>query len=204
MGKRALGIPSVDASKRSMNQRWSSLGIGAGRRLADSVQSSPTQTLIPSTKTTPGERIRHSGHARADAPALRTSTTVAPRSSRPSDFTTQIVEWTLPVSKTDTRAKACTRSWGCLCAALPSSVCPFHLMVRYLEALRQRFTTADNQTLDPGMPPFPDHQRQVVRKTGVVNSLENVLSRLGIAVTDFSGRRRFGGHSFRVTAPDSG
>ena len=36
------------------------------------------------------------------------------------DFTTQIVEWILPVSKTDTRAKACSRSWGCLCVALPS------------------------------------------------------------------------------------
>ena len=32
MGKRALGIPLVDASKRSMNQRWSSLGVGTERR----------------------------------------------------------------------------------------------------------------------------------------------------------------------------
>ena len=64
-------------------------------------------------------------------------------------------------------------------------------MVRYLEELRQKFTTDDNHALDRGMPLFPDHQGHVVRKTGVENSLENVLSRLGIAVTDSSGRRRF-------------
>ena len=61
---------------------------------------------------------------------------------------------------------------------------------------------AQDQESDSGgdfIPLFPDHKGKVITKRGVVSSLEDVLGRLGVDVVNSGGRRRFGGHSLRVT-----
>ena len=106
------------------------------------------------------------------------------------------IAWHLPVSKTDPFAKAVTRSWGCLCEPFGIRLCPYHLMTGYLDLLFIKY--GDFANFGDGFPLFPDIEGKVVAKRGVVRGLETVLEALGCQVLDPSGRKRFGGHSFRV------
>ena len=107
------------------------------------------------------------------------------------------VAWHLPVSKTDPRAKAVSRSWGCLCRALQSGLCPYHLFAAYLDKLKNTFNGGND--LEDDFPLFPDTAGHVCQKRAIVRSLEHVLGATGHKVLDPSGRKRFGGHSFRVS-----
>jgi len=108
------------------------------------------------------------------------------------------VSWYLPVSKTDPRAKACYRNWGCLCTRLPVSQCPFHRMKNYLNKMDDFLKLPAGD--DPAVRPlFPDSKGKVAKKEGVIKGLEGVLATVGVRVRDVQGRRRFGGHSMRIS-----
>lgn len=109
----------------------------------------------------------------------------------------QVVVWALPVSKTDPKAKACTRSWGCLCTSLGAATCPYHVMKAYLKDLARHFGYVHDQ-LPAQLPLFPDAQGKVATKAAMVAAFESVLTRAGLPTRDAAGRRRFGGHSCRV------
>jgi hypothetical protein len=102
------------------------------------------------------------------------------------------VTWRLPVSKTDPQAKACSRSWGCLCAHLAQEVCPYHVFVDYRHRVREQLD------LQGSSPVFPDRKGLVVQKAAMVLGFEKVFMRAGLACRDAAGRRCFGGHSCRV------
>jgi hypothetical protein len=112
--------------------------------------------------------------------------------------TDSIAVWSLPVSKTDARAKACTRSWGCLCSSLSPGLCPFHVMKEYIFNIKDYFEKI-NINVQDDMPLFPDLHGRVSRKQGLVQAIEGVLQCTGEPLVDSSGRRRFGGHSMRVS-----
>jgi len=120
----------------------------------------------------------------------------ATRSDITIDATTNTVSWLLPVSKTDAKAKACTRSWGCLCRILGQNLCPFHRWVDYLEKIDAFFNV---DTIDKELPIFCDYLGQVIKKKEAVTAIENTMRRLGAAVEDSVGRRLYGGHSMRVS-----
>ena len=46
----------------------------------------------------------------------------------------KVVPWFLPASKTDPKAKGCTRCWGCLCSPT-QDVCLFHAALRQHQLL---------------------------------------------------------------------
>ena len=53
--------------------------------------------------------------------------------------------------------------------------------------------------LSDDLPLFPDHAGVVPKKAGVVKGMERTLGGLGFATEDGAGKRRYGGHSMRVT-----
>ena len=109
----------------------------------------------------------------------------------------KIVSWLVPVSKTDPAAKACVRSWGCLCERFGRRLCPYHRWGDYILKLERYF-------LDKGIafsgdsPVFPDSRGQVIKKVEAVSAIEACMIKLGSAVADGGGRRLYGGHSMRV------
>jgi len=111
-------------------------------------------------------------------------------------FTDTQVSWLLPVSKADPMALGATRTWGCLCIG-SSALCPLHLAKRHWAFLWSQF--AVNGTLPHGLPLFPTLNGRPASKAAVVASIEYVASALAEPLTDAAGRRRFGGHSLRVT-----
>ena len=113
------------------------------------------------------------------------------------DHARKTVAWFLPVSKTDPRALAVTRSWGCLCTSLQLGLCPYHLFVDYLQLLRANF--GDGADLPRDFPLFPDNEGRVVTKRAAVRGLEQVLTEVGCSTVDPAGRKSYGGHSFRVS-----
>jgi len=114
------------------------------------------------------------------------------------DMINKTFTWHLPVSKTDVRAKACTRSWGCTCSLNAATVCPFHRMVDYFGVLA-KFLKLDINDLDKASPLFPDFKGKVITKPGAVQGMISVLSSAGIETRTCGGKNRFGGHSMRVT-----
>ena len=108
-----------------------------------------------------------------------------------------IASWKVPVSKTDPAAKACTRSWGCLCQRFPRGLCPYHRWLDYLGKL-DNFLIVNGIPFDKESPLFPDAFNQVIKKAEAVIAIENCMSRTGAELADSGGRRRFGGHSMRV------
>jgi len=114
------------------------------------------------------------------------------------DYDNKSISWHLPVSKTDPRAKACTRSWGCLCSAGPETSCPFHRMVAYLRRLAT-FFDCDMTELLADYPLFPDYKGKVITKKGAVQGIVDVLSNAGVETVQRGGTQRFGGHTMRVT-----
>ena len=106
----------------------------------------------------------------------------------------KVVLWTLTASKTDPAAKSCTRKWGCLCAELGQHICPYHVMIDYKARYLEHFGTIRGPD-----PLFPDLDGNVAQKAAVVQSLEQLMAEIGEDILDKAGRRRFGGHSCRVS-----
>ena len=69
-------------------------------------------------------------------------------------------------------------------------------MKRYVEALLLHLSL---EALPLDMPLFPDYTGAVVKKAGVVGGMEKALVGLGVEVVYGAGKRRYGGHSMRVT-----
>jgi len=107
------------------------------------------------------------------------------------------VNWFLPVSKVDTRAKACDRSWGCICDSYPPGVCPYHVMHKYRGNLLAYFEDKEHDVYEG--PLFPDTEGKVIKKANIVAALEAVVCKTGERLTNSTGQRRYGGHSMRVT-----
>jgi len=71
-------------------------------------------------------------------------------------------------------------------------------MTDYLKRIDEFFVDF-SEALFEERPLFPDFTGKVARKVGVVRGIEEALGGVGVQVTDSVGRRRFGGHSMRVS-----
>jgi len=107
------------------------------------------------------------------------------------------VEWRLPVSKTDPRAVAVTRTWKCLCKSARTLPCPSHTASQHLELLRSRFSV--NGVLPETLPVFPTRDGLTTDKCKVAQTIEVLAGRYGAPLLDDLGRKAFGGHSFRIS-----
>ena len=105
-----------------------------------------------------------------------------------------LVTWTLTASKTDPAAKSCSRKWGCLCSEIGQHVCPFHVMAAYRDLYVEHFGG-----IVGAAPLFPDSQGNVAQKSALVTALEDLMGSLAEPILDPAGRRRYGGHSCRVS-----
>lgn len=104
------------------------------------------------------------------------------------------VTFRLPSSKTDAAAAGVERSWGCLCETHGMEGCPFHLAHLQSQFLYKLFGHQH-----PGqLPFFPTAQGVTVEKIKVVETFEQVHTRLGLPTTDEDGCRLLGGHSMRL------
>ena len=104
----------------------------------------------------------------------------------------------LSVSKTDPQALGCSRSWGCVCDGKPDVLCGYHAVVFAVECNLAYFT-AKGMDVPPDWPLFPSVGDGIMSKEGVITSLERFAVGAGLDIVGQGGRRRFGGHSFRVT-----
>ena len=116
----------------------------------------------------------------------------------------RIVVWTLPASKTDPMAVGLSRQWGCVCGSSGMTweirtPCAFHAAVHHFGHLQERF--GNEESLPSGLPLFPSASGRAVSKEEVVRVIEHYARALDLPLTDAVGRRRFGGHSLRVTPP---
>lgn len=108
----------------------------------------------------------------------------------------------LPVSKTDPSAIGCSRCWGCICEAHDGHAepsCPYCVGVTHLAHLRWLFGEGEENALPVELPLFPTADGDTVFKENVVRTIEAAAASLGEELTDGGGRRRFGGHSLRVS-----
>ena len=102
----------------------------------------------------------------------------------------------LPISKTDSRAAGCSRSWDCLCPSSGRRVdCPFHAATDQLQLLKEKFGEVLPQTL----PLFPTIDGDTVAKAVIVETLERTVAATGAKIVSENGGRLLGGHSFRVS-----
>ena len=104
-----------------------------------------------------------------------------------------VVKWCLPASKADPTAAAVTREWKCLCGDTPRP-CPVHAALRIKQFRLQR-----DGAIDPDSPVFIVPDGRVPTKDEVVNTIEALGRLTGDKLIDELGRRRFGGHSMRVS-----
>eukprot|EP00971_Amphidinium_carterae_P246526 4896473-Amphidinium_carterae.1 len=115
-------------------------------------------------------------------------------------FDSSMVSWLLPTSKTDSRAHGVERAWRCLCREGLRTPCPLHALLEQHElacALARRLHGED--FLPSSFPLFPAADGTEVTKAAVVLAVEKVADTLGLPLYTAGGRRRFGGHSMRVT-----
>ena len=104
------------------------------------------------------------------------------------------VSWNLPGSKTDPLALGTTRTWGCLCE-LKDFACPYHLATEHIQWLLKHPTLRS----DGDAPLFPTELGSHSPKTKVVETFEQLASKLNQPLTSPDGLRLFGGHTARVT-----
>ena len=106
----------------------------------------------------------------------------------------------LPVSKTDVTAVGCSRSWGCTCG--PAAVAPgciYRQAVRHHSLACEALGVAPGDPLTVARPLFPDIRGETITKCAVVATIEALAGRCGEDTVDADGKRRFGGHSLRVS-----
>ena len=112
------------------------------------------------------------------------------------DEQNRIATLVLPCSKTDPSAVGCERSWGCVCDGSHRTPCGFHVAAEQKRRNCDRLLSADRSH---AMPLFPSNGATVAHKDAVVTTIENVVLAYGGLTLDAEGRRKFGGHSMRVT-----
>ena len=109
----------------------------------------------------------------------------------------------LPASKTDPGAASVYREWGCLCSSPEdlATPCPWHAAVRLRSTLGRRFGTlgGDIAGCPAHLSLFPSCSGGVLSKDSVVTCFERAATALGEPLRDTMGRRRYGGHSGRVS-----
>jgi len=71
-------------------------------------------------------------------------------------------------------------------------------MKEYMKRLSDYFDGGDYNLVDSS-PLFPDYLGNVIKKAGMVATIEQMASKTGERLTNSAGTRRFGGHSMRVT-----
>ena len=114
----------------------------------------------------------------------------------------QIVTIHLPVSKTDPRALACFRAWGCICDGQGCAPCAYHAAVRQHDRLLKLFGVEG--VLPAELPFFPTGDGSVADKQAVVDSVEQVAVMLGLPLRGADGRPAFGGHDMCSGRPGPG
>ena len=115
-----------------------------------------------------------------------------------------LVNWLLPVSKTDVQARGTTRSLPCVCTPnSPESVilCPLHAAIALGKTVKAYFGAeyAEN----PDNPLFPNAQGKVLTKEGFILTIRSLLIALNIPLQrlgpDGKLRDRFSEHVLRVS-----
>ena len=111
------------------------------------------------------------------------------------------VQWTLPASKTDTRAEGVARTHGCSCS--PGSIspaCPAHAALDQLQFLQLAFPKRwKDGKPDSDLPLFPNAAGAVCTKEAMSATIGAAAARLGISAASPDGSERVSGHSLRVT-----
>ena len=112
--------------------------------------------------------------------------------------------WSLPASKTDIEAHGEERIHGCCCAeGHQEPLCPYHVMVQYLEVLKGRFGE-DALQAERELPLFPCTQGRPLSKAAVRNAVRETIAATGAPLTrrgpDGKEKDRFGEHVMRVMA----
>ena len=108
----------------------------------------------------------------------------------------------LPCSKTDPTAIGCSRSWGCICTGKveeEDDPCPYCTAVFHEDRLRLQFGKGAKEVMPADLPLFPTIEGRTVYKEAVVKTIEAMAQQLGEPLADPWGRRRYGGHSMRVS-----
>ena len=111
------------------------------------------------------------------------------------DTTKQIVTWTLPVSKTDTRGQLIARSHKCLCNWSHPQLCPYHSAVEVLKLTKAlQMEDMDGPLFSENFQPMTkqyaiDCIRQVLKAAALPTTREGVQGQVEM----------FHGHSLRVS-----
>ena len=109
------------------------------------------------------------------------------------DLEARVVSWFLPASKTDPKAKGCTRSWGCLCAP-HQTVCPFHAALRQHELLLSLFP---EHGTNKDIPFFPTADGEEVTPANMVRVVTTLAEMTGEELTTAAGTNKYGRHVWR-------
>eukprot|EP00971_Amphidinium_carterae_P349373 6490987-Amphidinium_carterae.1 len=105
-----------------------------------------------------------------------------------------LLTWTLPASKTDVEGRSVKRSWGCTCGGSSNvAPCPFHVLVNHFKVLARHWDGIE------ALPLFPTKGGAICTKLAVADSIQAIAKLTGEELIDPEGRRRFTGHSLRVT-----
>ena len=110
----------------------------------------------------------------------------------------------LCLSKTDTQALGCTRTWGCVCPRgsdtqpyTGSPPCPFHSALAIRDDLHRRFAVRNR--LPATLPLFPTDTGEWCSREGFVNTMRSFAERLQMTTVDDLGRDVVGEHVWRVS-----
>ena len=90
------------------------------------------------------------------------------------------IDWALPASKTDAKARGIVRRHGCLCGLTRSAACPAHTLWDQLKFIQRAFPHRwSNGSPDPLLPLFPDERGQAVSKDLMVETSIQAAKFLG-------------------------
>ena len=112
-----------------------------------------------------------------------------------------VVEWALPVSKTDVEALGVARAHACCClGGPPRPLCPAHAAWDHLLHLRRTFPGRhQGGQPDRDLPLFPDQLGRPVRKELFVATIVRAAELLQVELVSADGSERVSGHSLRPT-----
>ena len=117
------------------------------------------------------------------------------------DENKMIVNLRLPVSKTDPTAVGCSLHWGCSCSGTGVNrghPCPYHWAWGHYTFLVDEMYDAATM-LEDEVPLFPNAHGETITKEAIVKTIEILGHRAGEPLVDDQGRRRYGGHSMRIS-----
>jgi hypothetical protein len=110
--------------------------------------------------------------------------------------------WTLPASKTDTKALGSVRTHRCLCSedGTPDKICPYHVAKANYKFLEEAFPEHIHKR--ESFPLFPTCKGRTLSHSGTVESIRSVAQKAGIPTQRQVGSvclERFGEHVMRVS-----